>query len=127
MVEIIVSGALSEILGKMEKIDVVVKNRKMNGWALFQDDEEWIYETQQDEKVCPVCETYGYNRDYRGSEVPLEFPEKSIVEPTLVEPNVHDMLEFQYLSGKCRCYIWWKDHMFTLTERLGEEMLEVIS
>jgi len=117
-----VSGGLEAILFKLMSIKGLIEMRKAIGWELFQEDENWIYTTQEDERVCLTCEEFGLNRVYGGIDVPIEFPDKIILEPTHVYPNIH--ITYPSLKGDCRCDLRWLDYMYALIERLGREMQE---
>ena len=125
MVEIVLSGDLETLLQQSLQIKAISEFRKLSGWALFQDDEEWVYEIQMDEKVCEVCRNYGFIRNFRGSDIPIEFPDREVSDSkTELSPRVHKRR--YWLKGICRCWMWWRDVGFTLAERLGRELISAI-
>jgi len=129
MPKIIISGTLDELLWKFEAVKIVTDARKTLGWRYFQDDEEWRYETQGDERVCNICR--GYAGGWIGSQVPVEFQDYRVWEKAHVKPGTH--LNFPHLRwanapdayGGCRCNLYWYDYLFVLTNRLFMEMEEV--
>jgi len=122
-------GSLEELLSKLERIKVVTEGRKDVGWEYFQDDEDWRYEPQSDERVCNIC--LGYAGRFVGSQIPSEFTDFRIWGKVHVKPGTH--LYFPHLQpakapdayGGCRCNLRWYDYLFVLRERLFDEMESV--
>ena len=113
---------------KLLAAKVVTSYRKVDGWKLFQSDENWIYETEHDDRVCPWClslESY-FSAGLSGIAVPLNLPEWKRWHPSKVlanneiYPNIHDM--YTWIQGKCRCVARFEDYLTVLKERLMAEI-----
>lgn len=119
-----VSGTFSDIRNKLLAISAVVKNRKYNGWPPFQADEEWFYESEQDDRVCPICLGFEAQQYYSGDAIPFDFPTREQIDPLrYVHPRVHQF--YTEMRGICRCSLTWIDPIGTLRARLEEEIKEV--
>jgi len=125
MVELIISGTPQEILTQLEAVKVVADMRNEDGWRLFQSDEEWNYETEKDERVCPVCLSFA--GQWVGDQIPVEFNQWKrhhplrYLEKNEVYPNTHEGSGYDFLWGLRRCVLEWIDYFFTLTRRLWRE------
>jgi len=113
MSELIVSGDLPTILTKLNRIMAVVKDREATGWPLLQADEEWIYYTKGDERVCPICQGLEAEATFRGDTIPERFPYYNI-QMAQVKPNVH-------FHPDCRCWMEMIDPAGTMEARLHLE------
>lgn len=127
---LIISGSLDEVYRKLLAAKVVTSHRKYSGWSLFQSDENWTYETQHDEAVCPAClsfESY-FSAGLNGIAVPLNLPEWKRKHPTQwlpnngIYPNVHAMQGYEWLKGDCRCAAYFEDYLVVLKDRLMAEI-----
>ena len=131
MPTILVSGPLSSVKFQLRRIAALVRGRKNDGWSAFRDDEEWEYYTEQDDRVCPVCEAFGRDSPFSGSEVEWFFPDQYAADKSDAMrrhryPNVHESANlYPDLRGVCRCNIFWRDPFMTLVNRLAEEMVMV--
>lgn len=121
---ITISGTLEEIHAKVRGMLAVTTYRKHAGWSMFQDDEDWIYTNFGDENVCPSC--HGFTRAWNGSELAGWFTEKYRLTQNTVHPNVHEMQDYTYLRGECRCTLTWRDYLELLRDRLFDELAEVV-
>lgn len=119
---IIVSGTFEEVERKLLAALAVIIYRKNAGWSMFQDDELWDYETQKDERVCPVC--WAFERQWIGSEIPTEFTMKYRLGQNTVHPNTHENQDYTFLHGECRCNLIWHGYLEVLIRRLFDEMEE---
>lgn len=125
MYDLTVRGSPAEVLAKLLNIRAVVKGRKEEGWKPFQADETWIYFSEQDSRVCPVCKANGARRSYNGTIIQVEFPRNErFIGIRKRLPRVHQ--HKPWLKGICRCTIEWRDPVGTLETRLGKEM-ELVS
>jgi len=114
----------------MTSIKRTTQRRKVEGWQLFQDDEEWRYETRSDERVCKTCR--GYAGRFIGSQIPVEFPDAKVWGKTHVKPGTH--IYFPHLKwtddpdsyGGCRCNLYWDDFLYVLLMRLDRELIQNI-
>lgn len=130
MPEMRISGTPNELLIKLQNIKVVTEARKAVGWRYFQDDEDWSYVPQSDERVCNICR--GYAGGWVGSQIPVEFTDNRVWNKAHVKPGTH--LYFPHLRwanapdayGGCRCNLYWYDYLFVLANRLLEEMESVV-
>ena len=113
MSEIVVTGTMQEIVGKLNLLMEVVKNRQATGWPALMGDENWQYMTMGDEKVCPVCAALD-GTVVPGSDVVAKFPFYEMIENTVILPHVH---------LNCRCHLEWPDAAQICEERLHEEKL----
>lgn len=119
-----VSGTFTDIRNKLLAISAIVKHRKYSGWPPFQSDEEWLYESEQDDRVCPICQGFEAQQYYAGDAIPHEFPTREQIEPLhYVHPRVHQYHE--ELRGDCRCSLTWIEPIETLRTRLEDEIKEV--
>lgn len=119
-----ISGTIIEIRNKLLAISAVVKHRKYLGWPPFQPDEEWLYESEQDDRVCPTCQAYESQQYFAGDAIPYEFEAREQIDPIhYVHPHVH--MNRPELRGECRCGLMWINPVETLRIRLADEMMEV--
>jgi hypothetical protein len=114
--ELIVSGTMQEIVGKLNLLLEVVKNREATGWAALQGDENWQFISMGDQRVCPLCLAMEAIGNFVGSEVPAKFPFYEILEDALILPHVHT-------DPPCRCHLEWPDAAQVCEARLHEEKL----
>ena len=122
---IVVSGPIDIIRNKLLAISATVKNRKYNGWPPYQPDELWLYESEQDDRVCPVCQGFEAQQHYVGDAIPHNFPTREQIDPLhYVHPRVHEA--HPELRGECRCSLTWLNPRIVLVERLTREIEEVI-
>ena len=132
MATIRVSGPLESVKQQLRRLSSLVKFRKENGWAAFLDDEVWEYFTEQDERVCPICEGFGGQFEFTGSDIPILFPDQTSASAADTmhrhrAPNVHEATNlYPDLRGVCRCNMFWRDGFMTLVNRLAMEM-EVVA
>ena len=95
---------------------------------VFQNDEDWEYNSMHDPKVCPICQEYDLIHMYKGNDMPANFPSKKWIlskgELQIIYPNVHD--EHKEMSGPCRCYVTMLHPMETLTTRLADELNRMV-
>lgn len=122
---IVVSGPLDILKIKLLAISTTVKNRKYNGWPPFQSDELWLYESEQDDRVCPICQGFENDQYFSGDAIPHNFPTEEQINPlSYVHPRVHEA--HPELRGQCRCSLTWLNAREVLVERLTREIEEVI-
>lgn len=130
MVEIVVSGTLSEIKNKILIMSAIIKFRKSAGFDLFQPDEQWRYEgIVDDDRICPIC--FGFDRDefFSGDRVFDEFPRKERRRGEgigVIHPQVHQDSKYSWLLGDCRCRVFMLHIAETLASRLSLELSEAI-
>lgn len=121
-----VSGTLEEIRSRLMAMYAITQYRKYSGWPLFQTDEVWDYESQNDARVCPVC--LSFVGGYMGHQIPIMFPHYKTWDKAHVKPGTH--IDYPELKpavapdahGGCRCNLWWPDYLFVLTSRLFAEL-----
>lgn len=135
MSEIVLRGSLDEVQLQLVWIHQAVLHRKTGGWPLFQADEDWIYETAGDERVCPYCRGFEEDNPWQGNEIPHFFPHYYLEgshaggtwgSDVIVRPNVHENQELTFLMGTCRCKIRLLNAAATLEARLHKEKLEAL-
>ena len=112
MRNIVVSGSLFDIANKLGRMKQVIAYRVNVGYAPFQHDENWQYQTAQDERVCEVCAPRHGNL-YRGDYLVSDFTFYVSVETKKVE--IHDHI-------RCRCDAEWLNLHEVLVERLAIEL-----
>ena len=118
-----ISGTLEEIRQKVLSISAVVQFRKVAGWAPYQPDETWLYESEQDDDVCPVCQGFEATQYFQGDALPTNFPALEQIDPLhFIRPRVHQ--DRTDLLGECRCTLDWIESVETLSNRLRQEMEE---
>lgn len=123
---ITVSGTLAEVREKILAISAMVQYRKNYGWKPFQPDETWLYESEQDDRVCHVCQGFESQQYFSGDAIPHEFPAREQIDPLhYVHPHVHQT--YPELLGLCRCSLIWLDPVIVLAERLRLEMMEAVT
>ena len=126
MATIRVSGSIESVKGQLMRIAALVRGRKNDGWAAFLEDEVWDYFTEQDERVCPVCE--GFAGEIKGDMIPDLFPDQRTANIAdsmhrSRRPHVHESANlYPDLMGDCRCHMIWRDGFMTLVNRLAREM-----
>lgn len=104
----------------------VTQQRKLEGWRLFQYDEDWQYIPIYDERLCPICESFGGG--INGAQIPVEFSQwkrEHPLQPLMkneVYPNTHASFPTFGLRGTCRCILQWDDYMYVLLNRLFNEI-----
>lgn len=119
-----VTGTPAEILTRLESLKRVTQRRKEEGFRIYQEDEDWTYTPIYDERLCPVCESFG--GEWNGVQVGIEFKDIKSVHPfrQLANderyPNVH--VTYPWLRGDCRCVLRLNDYLFTFNLRLLNEM-----
>lgn len=135
MGDIELRGSLEWLQLRLNWLYQTIMHRKTGGWPLFQSDEIWIYETVGDDRVCPVCLSFEEQNPWNGAEIQHFFPKYMIVSarsggayipPVFLEPNIHDMEEYQYLLGECRCKMRLLYPAQTLEARLHMEKAEAL-
>ena len=121
-----VSGNIVEVQAKLLNIKWLLKERKAIGWKPLQRDETWLYFSEADSRVCPVCKLNAARRTYNGANIQVDFPmnEGGVASFKHRFPRVHR--HKQWLEGACRCTLEWVEALKTLETRLGKEM-EMVS
>lgn len=119
MGEIYVRGTLDHIRLRLVRIMEIVQNREATGWRALQHDEDWVYLTERDARVCPLCRGYEHTV-HRGDYIPNRFPHYQGIDITHIYPNTHVGTPFR---GPCRCTLEWVDSAETIRERLHQELL----
>ena len=128
MATIRVSGSLESVKLQLRRIAALIRARKNDGWTAFLDDEVWDYFTEQDERVCPICEGFGMGFEFSGPDITTLFPDQTSVNQSDTmhrhrSPNVHESTNlYPDLRGVCRCNMFWRDGFMTLVNRLAREM-----
>ncbi len=112
-------GTIVRLIHGLERISEVVKNRKAQGWWLLMPDEEWSFNSQWDERTCPICQGYAQRAIFRGDELPKEFPDMTRLSETTFKPNVHHT--HPEMLGECRCLLVMLHVSDTLDDRLDDE------
>jgi len=124
--EIVLRGSLEVLREQALVISEIVKNRSFEGFAVFQADEIWLYETELDDRVCPVCEAFGTQQIFRGDAIPIVFPDYDYfpsAEPFVVYPRVHQRDLSKFFYAPCRCRLIWQNPLECLERRLHDEKL----
>ena len=121
--DLVVNGTMQEIVGKLNLLVEVCKNREATGYPALMGDESWTFTTAKDERVCPVC---GAMDDlvFQGDAIPEKFPFYEFVSDTEILPNVHRM--YPSLKGVCRCNLEWRDAAEVLESRLHDEKIMAV-
>ncbi len=122
MSEILFVGTLEQIRERLLQAQDILQLRATEGYPLLQPDEEWVYDTAKDERVCPVCSPHD-RRVFRGDEIPGAFPSFEMIGVGEIAPRVH--LDNPWLQGECRCGLSLLDAKEIITERLFQELEEV--
>ena len=119
---ITISGSLETIRQKVSSMYAVTQYHKVEGWKLFQSDEDWIYEGRHDEKECPVC--WKQEGNVNGVNIPTIFSAWGREGQNIVHPHTHDssLKDADKMRGDCRCSLTWFDYLPVLAERLFSEM-----
>lgn len=125
------AGTLMGLRDKILRIRNQITRRNIEGWVLFQQDEEWNYETKRDGRECPVCSGFeGF--PITGDNIPTRFPvwvwrdEQNRV----IHPRTHEQPNFPTdiflrdggVDYGCGCSIMWSNYPSILTERLTNEL-----
>lgn len=97
---------------KMIGLDTVLKDRDQTSWRPLQHDEEWLYLTERDTRVCPICKPHE-STIIRGDYIPYKFTYFLFIDALHIEPNVHI---------QCRCVLEWSNSADAIAERLQEEL-----
>jgi len=128
--EIVLRGTLETLWSNSLNISEVLRRRVSDGWPVFQPDEIWAYFTHPElavRGVCPTCEAYG-GREFRGDEVPSEFPCAVFVNPRFIEPCVHERDGLENFFGEpCHCTLEWQNSAECAETRLHAEKLEAVT
>jgi len=126
-----VSGSLEAVREQLRRIAAHIRGRKDDGWTAFRDDETWEYYTEED-NVCYICEGFGREFEIAGWRILDEMPDQmpTNYSDTLYRhryPNIHESQNlYPGLRGVCRCNMFWRDPVETLTQRLGRELEMII-
>lgn len=116
-----VKGTLDEIREKLLTITAVIAYRKAFGWPLFQNDEEWQYDSEKDDRVCYLCREFEAARIFRGGQIPILFPDYEVVEWYLIRPRVH--ITHPEMKGECRCILTLSYPLEMIEQRLHSEKM----
>lgn len=136
MSEIVITGSLDDLQLQLVWIHQAVLHHKTGGWPLFQADEVWLYETAGDNRVCPYCIGFEEDNPWQGNEIPHFFPQYDLEGShkggtwdidVIVRPNVHEMSEYSFLKGECRCKMRLLNGIETLERRLHKAKLEALA
>lgn len=128
-------GTLEWLQLRLVWIHQVIRERMTGGWPLFQDDEVWVFKTEEDDFVCPFCLHFESQNPWSGSEILHFFPEYEIIStrsggvyetPIILAPHIHKMLEYFDEESECRCRITMHDSAEMLEARLHMDKLEVL-
>ena len=117
---------LIDLRRKLVAVKNVAVRRNLSGWTAFQSDETWGYESEKDDRTCPVCTEFDYEDIMSGDYVRSEFTQKGwIRKPQLLHPHTHMDHTFngEPLLGECRCKLYWDNYPMVLTKRLADEMM----
>lgn len=129
MSDLVLSGSLEAIREQAVAISKVVRRRASDGWPAFQPDEVWFYETEMDDRVCPVCEAFGRQHTFSGNSIPTVFPDYDLharARGFIVYPRVHQRDPSKFFYAPCRCRLIWQNPLECLERRLHEEKLRVV-
>lgn len=113
MPDLVISGNLTYILVKLLRIKLIVEESQQIGWRVLQHDEDWMFITERDLIVCPVCRKLEHTM-HRGDFIPRRFPDYTFEDSTHIKPNIHD---------HCRCLLEWLDAPDDIADRLHVELL----
>lgn len=119
MPEIYVKGSLNHVRLGLVRIREIARNRGATGWRALKHDEDWVYLTERDVRVCPLCRGYEHTV-HRGDYIPGRFPNYESIDITHIDPNTHVGTQFK---GECRCILEWADFAETISQRLHQELL----
>ena len=116
---------------KLLAVKNVATRRNLSGWTAFQSDEVWGYESEKDDRVCPVCASFDYMNTMSGDYVKSEFTQKSWEnKPRELHPQTHDdhthngesLIPRTGEPKRCGCRLFWLNYPHVLTKRLADEM-----
>jgi hypothetical protein len=126
---IVIRGTANEVYDALSRAYNVTQYRKHEGWELFQIDEEWVYETEKDDKVCPTC--LSFQHEWNGTALPIEFSSWTrpshpfkVLSINEIYPDTHTT--HPPMKGTCRCVVSWPNYLNTLSYRLMEEIRGVV-
>lgn len=86
---LIVDGTLQEIAGKLERIRDVINEKIATGYPLWNNAENWRYDSSHDSRVCPVCSRHDGNI-YSGDVIKSMFPSVWYLGSYEAYPRTHD-------------------------------------
>jgi len=125
--EIIISGSLESVKTQALAVSKVVQIRAAEGWPAFQSDEVWIYKTEMDNRVCPICAAWGREKTFSGDKIPIFFPDYDLdARNFIVYPRVHAHDPARFFNAPCRCKMTWQNPLECLERRLHKEKMSVI-
>jgi len=111
----------------MFNIKMAVKNRKHVGYNVFQKEEQWRYQSERDDRVCPICLGLDLNLGiFRGDNIPALFTTWSWRYKTrVINPNTHQTVAPES-HGKCRCIMRWQNTSEVMGNLIHNDFLAVI-
>lgn len=126
MNEIVFRGPLELLREQALIISDILKNRSLEGFTIFQADEVWLYETEKDNRVCPICEAFGNTQNFSGDVISTVFPYYQYFSsnPFVVYPRVHQPDLSKFFDKECRCTVTLQNPLDCLEEKLHNEKLE---
>ena len=93
-------------------ISNIMREREQKSWRPMQHDEDWIYLTERDVRVCPICKPLE-STIFRGDYIAYKFIHYKFIDALHIEPNVH---------FNCRCVLEWSNSAEAIKDRLMEEL-----
>lgn len=118
---LVVKGTMQQLITKLDHLLKVVRNREATGWPALMSDEQWVYHTEDDERVCPICAAMD-GHVFTGPAVPEMFPfyQFQMAKGTLIFPHVHKGVKGME-KIPCRCRLELPDVADVLEKRLHED------
>ena len=98
---------------KLIGLDKALSDRDQTSWRPLQHDEEWMYMTERDTKVCPEHCRPLESTIWRGDYIPYKFIYFEFLSALVIEPNMHNL---------CRCVLEWLNASDAIAKRLQEEL-----
>ena len=112
---IFVRGSLQSIQEQLQSLHDVIEEREASGYRILQHDENWMFSTSRDERVCPECRPFEGTM-HRGDYIPHRFPDYQVWTHTVLFAKIHP-------NG--RCVLEWLDVHDVILDRIHEEFMSV--
>ena len=126
----IIPSSFADLRVKLMAIKNIAMRMTLQGYDVFQQDENWGYESEKDDNVCPVCTEFDYNDIMTGDKVGTEFTQKMWDDkPKRMRPHTHmdHTLGGEPLLGECRCRLYWVNFPMPIVDKLINEMRDAVA
>lgn len=113
---IYVRGWIRDVKYGLERMREVLRNREALGWRVLQSDEDWMFMTERDLKVCRRC--LGFEGTvHKGDLIYQHFPFFSFIDWRHIKANIHE---------NCRCTLEFVGAIEVYRKRIRKELMMTV-